>query len=240
MKLLELLCEELPKRGGWPESAVAAVQNNKDGMYRVVFVGEGYNISPRKYYSNRVGWTIQFEGGTWGSVKANIDFHPDTLASDHATRIVTREEYEAAVTPRVIPRRSDVLASLVGNLKQWPTKITDDLPHFIGWAWMYQPSSKGVLSTIVLHNESESTNIVKIEWAHQRHTQWVQPTPHGSGDPILGMVLADLTNRALVGKEKYGEPLKAHNGRNALQDAYEEALDMCMYLRQALEEQRNA
>ena len=66
-----------------------------------------------------------------------------------------------------------------------------------------------------------------------------QATPNGSGNPILGMVLADLTNRALEGKEKYGEPLKAHNGRNALWDAYQEALDLAMYLRQAIEEQEN-
>ena len=50
------------------------------------------------------------------------------------------------------------------------------------------------------------------------------------------MVLADLTNRALEGKEKYGEPLLAHNGRNPLWDAYQEALDLAMYLRQAIEE----
>ncbi|MGL5283731.1 MAG: hypothetical protein ACRC8W_18680 [Plesiomonas shigelloides] len=129
-------------------------------------------------------------------------------------------------------------------MKQWPTEITDDLPHFIGWAWIHQESANGGPSTIILYNESEVLNIIEFDWfnaiRYRDATLQPQPTPHGSGDPILGMVLADLTNRALVGKEKYGEPLKAHNGRNALQDAYEEALDMCMYLRQALEEQRNA
>lgn len=64
-----------------------------------------------------------------------------------------------------------------------------------------------------------------------------QSAPKGKGNPILGMVLADLTNRALEGKEKYGEPLLANNGRNALWDAYQEALDLAMYLRQAIEEQ---
>lgn len=67
-----------------------------------------------------------------------------------------------------------------------------------------------------------------------------QSPPKGSGNPILGMVLADLTNRALEGKEKYGEPLKAHNGRNALWDAYQEALDLAMYLRQLIQEQQDA
>ena len=65
-----------------------------------------------------------------------------------------------------------------------------------------------------------------------------QPAPKGSGNPILGMVLADLANRALEGKEKYGEPLLAHNGRNPLWDAYQEALGLAMYLRQAIEEQK--
>jgi hypothetical protein len=32
-------------------------------------------------------------------------------------------------------------------------------------------------------------------------------------------------------------PLQAHNGRNALIDAYQEALDLVVYLRQAIEEQ---
>ena len=63
-----------------------------------------------------------------------------------------------------------------------------------------------------------------------------QPKPNGSGSPILGMVLADLTNRALEGKLKYGEPLLANNGRDALQDLYEELLDAAMYIKQAMVE----
>ncbi|MGL5280955.1 MAG: hypothetical protein ACRC8W_04240 [Plesiomonas shigelloides] len=238
MKLLELLCEELPKRGGWPQWAAAAVQF-KNGQ--VSYAGKGYKL----YYAN--AWTSSVPGGSWGE-NASRDlkdgFLCHTIASDHATRIVTREEYEAAVTPRVIPRRSDVLASLVGNLKQWPTEITDDLPHFIGWAWEVTNNTGEVcLFTDDLNDEyidEGCWQAVKIRNAQRDATLQPQPTPHGSGDPVLGMVLTDLTNRALAGKEKYGEPLKAHNGRNALQDAYEEALDMCMYLRQALEEQRNA
>ena len=75
--------------------------------------------------------------------------------------------------------------------------------------------------------------LVKVDAATAK-----QQAPKGSGNPILGMVLADLTNRALEGKEKYGEPLLANNGRNPLWDAYQEALDLAMYLRQAIEEQK--
>jgi hypothetical protein len=50
------------------------------------------------------------------------------------------------------------------------------------------------------------------------------------------MVLADMAARDAEGRRKYGVPLQPHNGRDALRDAYEEALDLCVYLRQALYE----
>jgi len=63
-----------------------------------------------------------------------------------------------------------------------------------------------------------------------------QPQPTGEGPRVLDLVLADLTDRAEVGREKYGTYLRAGNGRDALMDAYQEALDLCMYLRQAMME----
>jgi hypothetical protein len=63
-----------------------------------------------------------------------------------------------------------------------------------------------------------------------------QPTPKtGIGD-VTGMVLYDLTKRRMQGIEQYGTPLMTHNGRDALVDAYQEALDLCLYLRQAIAE----
>ena len=53
---------------------------------------------------------------------------------------------------------------------------------------------------------------------------------------IAEKVKADIEKRAQVGLRTYGERLTIHNGRDALWDAYEEALDLCMYLRQAIEE----
>lgn len=50
------------------------------------------------------------------------------------------------------------------------------------------------------------------------------------------MVIADIHHRREVGIQRYGTALQAHNGRDALRDAYEEALDLAMYLRQAIEE----
>lgn len=63
-----------------------------------------------------------------------------------------------------------------------------------------------------------------------------QNRPEGRGREVLPLVVEDLEARAEAGEEKYGERLRAHNGRDALLDAYQEALDLSMYLRQALEE----
>ena len=53
---------------------------------------------------------------------------------------------------------------------------------------------------------------------------------------VLFHVLKDLTDRAALGHGKYGTFLKTYNGRNALQDLYEELLDACMYVKQHLME----
>jgi len=63
-----------------------------------------------------------------------------------------------------------------------------------------------------------------------------QSMPTGNGVPILELVLADLRAKSDAGTKKYGTPLKTENGRDALVDAYQEALDLPMYLRQEIEE----
>lgn len=57
---------------------------------------------------------------------------------------------------------------------------------------------------------------------------------------IWALVIADMHDRDRLGHERYGGPLLAYNGRDALRDAYEEALDLAVYLRQAIEERDNA
>jgi hypothetical protein len=64
-----------------------------------------------------------------------------------------------------------------------------------------------------------------------------QPSPtEGDGPPVIVMVISDLWDRADLGYRKYGVALRAGNGRDALLDAYAEALDLCCYLKQALME----
>jgi hypothetical protein len=56
----------------------------------------------------------------------------------------------------------------------------------------------------------------------------------GNNREVYRLVIEDVEQRAAVGKRKYGVTLRPHNGRNALLDAYEEALDKVQYLRQLM------
>ena len=64
------------------------------------------------------------------------------------------------------------------------------------------------------------------------------PPKKTNGVHIADLVVKDLEARKTMGIKKYGTPLQAFNGRNPIQDAYEEAIDLACYLRQVLEESR--
>jgi|LGVE01.1.fsa_nt_gb hypothetical protein len=66
-----------------------------------------------------------------------------------------------------------------------------------------------------------------------------QPMPTVGKQDVLPEVIADLQARTAVGVVKYGTPLQSHNGRDCLTDAYQEALDLAQYLKQALLERDN-
>lgn len=64
-----------------------------------------------------------------------------------------------------------------------------------------------------------------------------QPAPIPNDLPSMhDLVAQDMATRKNEGFMKYGCLLQPHNGRDALRDAYEEALDGAAYLRQALYE----
>jgi len=77
-------------------------------------------------------------------------------------------------------------------------------------------------------NQREVAKIPNLAAIHQP-----APVVHPGGC-IQDLVLADITARRDVGIERYGTPLQAHNGRDAMMDAYQEALDLCCYLRQVI------
>ena len=62
-----------------------------------------------------------------------------------------------------------------------------------------------------------------------------QPPPIRNHNPALwDLVVADMQQRDQFGVAKYGTRLQGKNGRDFLADAYQEALDLVVYLRGAL------
>lgn len=55
-------------------------------------------------------------------------------------------------------------------------------------------------------------------------------------DAVVTALLGDMAERDQLGRERYGVPLTAHNGRDHLVDAYQEMLDLAVYLRAAMVE----
>lgn len=53
-------------------------------------------------------------------------------------------------------------------------------------------------------------------------------------EDIADLVIKDIKKRKIMGKKKYGRPLQANNGRDALQDLYEELIDATQYCKQEM------
>lgn len=64
-----------------------------------------------------------------------------------------------------------------------------------------------------------------------------EPPPiQNDSTPIFELIIADIRERAELGKQKYGVTLQAHNGCRPLIDLYQELLDAIQYIRQEIEE----
>jgi hypothetical protein len=59
-----------------------------------------------------------------------------------------------------------------------------------------------------------------------------QPLPTPGQQPVQDALIGAVQERRAYGIRKYGRPLETHNGRDALTDAWEEALDLVTYLTQ--------
>lgn len=63
------------------------------------------------------------------------------------------------------------------------------------------------------------------------------PLPNPTAPAIWDLVVADMQERDSTGARKYGQRLTGGDGRNSLVDAYQESLDLAVYLRKAIWEQ---
>ena len=64
-----------------------------------------------------------------------------------------------------------------------------------------------------------------------------QPPPIPNDEPaVWALVIRDMQDRDHVGRQRYGTPLQAGNGRDALINLYQELLDAVVYCRQMIRE----
>ena len=92
--LLQILVEELPGYGGWPshEREMQAVQ---DGDREVKFHFTGYSLEFAR--NSRLNWGSNTADAWLANSRAGCNFVSKILASDYATAIITRDQYEAAL-----------------------------------------------------------------------------------------------------------------------------------------------
>lgn len=85
MKLIDLLVQELPKRGGWPHDALSITQDN-DGSLCV------WDTNDPHYdgfsWKHHTGNSLMY---FWCGIEA------EPLSCDHKESIVTRDQYESAL-----------------------------------------------------------------------------------------------------------------------------------------------
>lgn len=100
-----------------------------------------------------------------------------------------------------------------------------------GW-YGNQPTN----TEVPVEETAASKVMYPVELRHPRD-EYDQPLPTpNDGAHIHDLLTADIQARKELGTRRYGTPLQAHNGRDALLDAYQECLDLAVYLRQLLAE----
>lgn len=99
--LLQILVEELPKRGGWPnfKRKLQAVQD-ADGEIKFHIIGLELVFernNPGNWGSDHESAWLLWQVRETGDLVSNPNINCVTLASDYATAIITRDQYEAAL-----------------------------------------------------------------------------------------------------------------------------------------------
>lgn len=161
MKLIDLLVQELPKMGGWPESSreVCAVQD-KDQEVKFVF-SDSY---------------LRFENkscGTWGSDTSNSwldhnrvhrearNFDANILCSDYSFSKVSREQYEAALAASQQPAWNGEGLPPVGCECEFYNDDYDVLPSC---------PKDGQIVKIVAHQKSKNgLDLAVFTWTGERN-----------------------------------------------------------------------
>ena len=152
------------------------------------------------------------------------------------------EEMVGALDCEICLGDGDTWCAACGGTGVWP----DGCQHVSKAAWNAardrEPEDATHPCNSYLSVTCDCKGSCSCHWNETAHAPAISPPrpqqdpKPGSGPAIVDLLCEDLQSRAEAGRQKYGCNLQAHNGRDALVDAYQEALDLAMYLRQAIAE----
>ena len=109
-------------------------------------------------------------------------------------------------------------------------------------AWMLDGTELLRFFDEVAYRPDQTMLGVVLDWVdtHRPRPESTPNTPEPPPTPgdaeVWPLVLEDIAERDRMGRAKYGQPLSTHDGRDSLVDAYQEALDLVVYLRKAIAE----
>lgn len=126
----------------------------------------------------------------------------------------------------VSPANADDLIAYV--LRDGEEVLRGERASHLIWLHQSPPASHDIIAYCVV-----STAGIPDDPPSPKTTNLSTPesAPTGNGTEIWPLVIEDMQQRDSFGREKYGTPLRAENGRNMLVDAYQEVLDLAVYLR---------
>lgn len=108
--------------------------------------------------------------------------------------------------------------------------------HAIECRWYHGTTVDGFIDCGLRHQRA-TTCLGCVYREPAKSINSYEPLPIKNDNPaVWDLVMQDMKERDQIGRQKYGTPLQPHNGRDVLKDAYQEALDLAVYLRQAIYE----
>jgi hypothetical protein len=93
------------------------------------------------------------------------------------------------------------------------------------------PESVAVWPLVIADLDTAIPVLTAEEVPHPAHAAFAD-----HHNAVRDLLRGDMLERDRIGRERYGTPLKTHNGRNHLVDAYQEMLDALVYLRAEIDE----